>query len=255
MPIDRFLISLARDRQEQAICIILSGTGTDGALGIREIKANGGLALVQDPESAQYDGMPRSEIATGLADAVLSLESMPEVSLSYIRHAYMAQAIPPPTNLEAGHDPLTAILSLLLAKTGHDFRCYKKGSLVRRIHRRMGIARAARIEDYLALLRERDDEIRALSKDLFIGVTSFFRETEAWSAIVVQVVDPIVASYAGDGLVRVWVPGCASGQERRPIRWPSCSPKPSSGPTRASSWSSSRCKISSPIRHFRSWTW
>ncbi len=213
MPIDRFLNSLAADQHDHAIGIILSGTGSDGALGVREIKANGGMVLVQDPETAQYDGMPRSAIATGQTDAVLSLERMPEVLLSYVRHAYMAHEPPVLPGCEEGYDPLTAILSLLLAKTGHDFRCYKKGTLVRRIQRRMGITGAERVESYLDLLRERDEEVRALSKDLFIGVTSFFRETEAWTVIAEQIVAPIVAGHAGDGPVRVWVPGCATGEE------------------------------------------
>lgn len=119
----------------------------------------------------------------------------------------------PPATVETGYDPLTAILALLLAKTGHDFRCYKKGTLLRRIQRRMGITGAERSECYLDLLRERDDEVHALSKDLFIGVTSFFREDEAWSAVAEQVVAPIVAGFTGDTPVRVWVPGCATGEE------------------------------------------
>lgn len=213
MPIDRFLNSLAADQHDCAIGIILSGTGSDGALGVREIKASGGMVLVQDPETAQYDGMPRSAIATGQADAVLPLERMPEVLLSHVRHAYTDHEPPFLPSFEGGYDPLTAILSLLLAKTGHDFRFYKKSTLVRRIHRRMGITGTERVESYLDLLRERDEEVRALSKDLFIGVTSFFRETEAWAVIAEQIVAPIVAGHAGDGPVRVWVPGCATGEE------------------------------------------
>jgi two-component system CheB/CheR fusion protein len=131
MTIDRFLLSLAKDRQNQAIAIISSGSGTDGTLGIREIRANGGLVMVQDPDTAEYDGMPRSAIATGQADAVLPLERVPEVLTGYLRHPYIQPEVQSPTSLEAAQGPLNAILSLLLTKTGHDFRCYKISSKTR----------------------------------------------------------------------------------------------------------------------------
>jgi len=217
MPIDRFLNSLAKDQQNRAIAIILSGSGSgsgsDGALGIREIRANGGLVLVQDPDTAQYDGMPRSAIGTGQVDAVLPLERMPEALVGYVRHHYIQQEDQAKPGLEAAAGPLSAILTLLLTKTGHDFRCYKKGTLVRRIHRRMGITATERLEDYLELLRAPGDEAQVLSRDLFIGVTSFFRETEAWSEIADRVVTPLVTRHSGDDPIRIWVPGCATGEE------------------------------------------
>ncbi len=213
MPIDKFLYSLAADQRDQAIGIILSGSGTDGTLGVREIKAAGGMVLVQDPESAQYDGMPRSAIATGQVDAVLPLERIPEVLLNYLRHNNLDRRPGTLSDLDTGQDALTAILSLLLAKTGHDFRCYKKGTLVRRIHRRMGILGLESFDAYLQRLRERGEEVGALAKDLFIGVTSFFREAEAWTSISELAIAPIVAKHADNRPVRVWVPGCATGEE------------------------------------------
>ena len=215
MPIDRFLCSLAEDCQDHAIGIVLSGSGSDGTLGVREVKANGGMVMVQDPSTAQYDGMPRSAIATGRVDTVLAPERMPEVLVRFARHAYIEHEVQVPATPDAG-DPMVAILSLLLAKTGHDFRHYKQGTLVRRIHRRMGIAGVDCIEDYLDLLREREGEVDALAKDLFIRVTSFFRDSQAWPAIADQVVAPIVRAHTGDGPVWVWVPGCASGEDLQP---------------------------------------
>ncbi len=217
MPIDRFLVSLAADRQDQAIGLILSGTGSDGSLGLRELKAHGGLVLVQDPQTAQYDGMPRSAISTGHADAVLPLQQMPEVMLRYVRHTRDGHTASVGTNLAPGQDPLAGILALLLAKTGHDFRCYKKGTVVRRIDRRVGITGREHFGRYLDLLREDDEEVRTLSKDLFIGVTSFFRETEAWAAVAERSVprflarglgrrEPSLADMAQQALVETFAP-------------------------------------------------
>ena len=217
MPIDRFLVSLAADRQDQAIGLILSGTGSDGSLGLRELKAHGGLVLVQDPQTAQYDGMPRSAISTGHADAVLPLQQMPEVMLRYVRHTRDGHTASVGTNLAPGQDPLAGILALLLAKTGHDFRCYKKGTVVRRIDRRVGITGREHFGRYLDLLREDDEEVRTLSKDLFIGVTSFFRETEAWATVAERSVphflarglgrrEPSLADMAQQALVETFAP-------------------------------------------------
>ena len=138
-PIDGFLRSLAEYQQERAICIILSGTGSDGTLGLKAIKAEGGLVMAQSPDTAEHDGMPRSAIATGLVDYVLPVEQMPAALLEYVEHAHLRGA-PIPVPADTRHDPLHTILALLCTREGHDFRCYKKAMLLRRIQRRrMGL--------------------------------------------------------------------------------------------------------------------
>ena len=143
-PIDGFLRSLAEYQQERAICIIVSGTGSDGTLGLKAIKAEGGLVMVQSPDTAEHDGMPRS---TGLVDYVLPVEQMPAALLEYVEHAHLRGA-PISVSADPRHDPLHPILALLCTREGHDFRCYKKAILLRRIQRRMGLNRIAAIGDY-----------------------------------------------------------------------------------------------------------
>jgi two-component system CheB/CheR fusion protein len=213
VPIDFFFRSLADDQQERAIGIILSGTGSDGTLGAREIKAAGGMVMVQDPDSAQYDGMPRSAIAAGVADYVLPVEKMPEMLVGYVQHWYVHGAVASPPVAEKAPDDLATILGLLRARVKYDFSCYKKGTLTRRIQRRMGLQHIAEMGEYLARLRQDKEEVTALYKDLLIGVTNFFREGEAWQVLEKQVIDPLVDEHDADAPIRVWVAGCATGEE------------------------------------------
>ncbi|MGH2400828.1 MAG: CheR family methyltransferase, partial [bacterium] len=211
-PIDGFLRSLAEYQQERAICIILSGTGNDGTLGLKAIKAEGGLVIAQSPDTAEHDGMPRSAIATGLVDYVLSVEQMPAALLEYVEHAQLRGApIPVPSGTRP--DSLHAILALLSTREEHDFRFYKKPMLMRRIQRRMGLNRIAAIDDYYRYLRDTPAELKALAKDLLIGVTEFFREPEAWAVLEQEVVPQLVAAKHPEGPLRVWVTGCATGEE------------------------------------------
>jgi two-component system, chemotaxis family, CheB/CheR fusion protein len=211
MPVDQFLRSLAADEHERAIGIVLSGTGTDGALGLKEIKAAGGMTMAQRPETAQFDGMPRSAIATGGVDHVLAVEEMPAALLRYLRHAYVAETPVPPERDTVGE--LGAILAILRTRMRLDFGCYKKSMLRRRILRRMSLRHVARMADYVAELRTDGKELRALGEDLLINVTSFFRDPLAWQVLEHEVIGPLVdAKKPGEG-VRVWVPGCASGEE------------------------------------------
>ncbi|MDQ3583079.1 MAG: PAS domain S-box protein [Pseudomonadota bacterium] len=211
-PIDGFLRSLAEYQQERAICIIFSGTGSDGTLGLKAIKAEGGLVMVQSPDTAEHDGMPRSAIATGLVDYVLPVEEMPAALLEYVEHAHLRGA-PIPVPADPRHDPLHTILALLCTREGHDFRCYKKAMLLRRIQRRMGLNHIAAIGDYGQYLGDTPAELKALAKDLLIGVTEFFREPEAWAVLEAEVIPKLVAAKHPEAPLRVWVTGCATGEE------------------------------------------
>jgi two-component system CheB/CheR fusion protein len=215
--IDSFLRSLAEDQKERAIGIVFSGTGSHGTRGLREIKAAGGLIMAQAPESADYDQMPRAVIATGLVDYVLPPEAMPEALIKYARHAYVNRVPEAAAPEETAPEHLNRILALLRARTKHDFRAYRKNMLMRRVQRRMGLCHIDRLADYLEHLRDQGDEVRALSRDLLIGVTGFFREPEAFQVLAQRVLPELVQRSGrrgeGDRPIRVWVPGCATGEE------------------------------------------
>lgn len=213
LPIDYFFRSLAEVRGERSIGIVLSGTGSDGTLGIKEIKAAGGMAMVQKAASAEYDGMPRSAIATGMVDYVLPIDEMPDRLLRYVHHPYLEPKNRQPDLSESAPDHFKSILSLMQVHTDHDFRCYKKATLNRRIHRRMGLRQIEKLDDYLRLLRENEAELHLLIKDLLIGVTRFFREPDSWKMIVNSVLTPLIESKTVDEPLRAWIPGCATGEE------------------------------------------
>jgi two-component system CheB/CheR fusion protein len=210
--IDVFLRSLAWDLQEKAICIVLSGTGSHGTLGLKAVKANGGMAMVQDPRTAEYDRMPRSAVATGLADYVVPVEQMPEALVGYVQHFYVNGDRSKEEHLD-GQDQLNAVVAVLRAHTKYDFRSYRKRMLVRRVERRMGLNHLDKLDAYLAFLREHPDEIKQLSRDLLISVTSFYRDPEAYKVLQAEVIGPLVESKQPDDAIRVWVPGCATGEE------------------------------------------
>ena len=212
MPIDHFMRSLAEDLRERAICIILSGTGTEGTLGVRAVKEQGGMAMVQEPATAPHESMPRSAISTQLVDFILPVEEMPGVLVRYAKHPY----VDGPSKPEAAPktpDHLAAILGVIKARTHQDFRSYKKSTLTRRIERRMGLNHILDADDYVEYLRGNQKEVTQLFKDLLIGVTGFFRESEAWEALAKQVIPSLVAKCAADSPIRIWVPGCSTGEE------------------------------------------
>jgi two-component system, chemotaxis family, CheB/CheR fusion protein len=211
-PIDFFFRTLAEDRQERAIGIILSGTGSDGTLGLKEIKAAGGMTLVQDPGTAQHDGMPRSAIAHDAADLVLAVEQMPKALLKYAQHPYLAVAEPTPA-VEQVTDDLSRILTLVRTRLRFDFTGYKTGTLGRRVRRRMGIRHVERLPDYLRLLRGDPGELKALFKDLLICVTRFFRDPDAWHYLEEQVLPSLMREREAAAPVRAWVAGCGTGEE------------------------------------------
>ncbi len=212
--IDHFFRSLAADQQEQSIGIVLSGTGTGGTLGLRAIKSEGGTVLVQSPETAGYDGMPRSAIETGLADEVLAPEEMPQVLVKYAHRPHRAPVSRPEARPSTAESDVTAIVTLLRARTKRDFRGYKRGTLRRRIERRMALEQIAGLPAYLDYLRTHPGEADQLSKDLLIGVTSFFRDPQAFAELAAKVLAKLVAERERDDApIRIWVPGCATGEE------------------------------------------
>jgi PAS domain S-box-containing protein len=213
VPIDFFFRSLAEEQHERAIGIILSGTGTDGTLGVREIKAAGGMVMVQRPETTQFDGMLRSAVGSGVVDYVLPIEEMPQVLIRYIQHWYVNGECAPSLATETAPDHLKTIVGLLRTRMKYDFSCYKKGTLTRRVQRRMGLSHIEGMSEYVQLLRQKEEEITALYKDLLIGVTNFFREPPSWLALAEHVLSPLVDEHDGDSAIRVWVPGCATGEE------------------------------------------
>ncbi|WP_353568596.1 chemotaxis protein CheB [Haloferula sargassicola] len=208
--IDHFFFSLAEACGPRAICVVLSGLGADGSRGLRAVKAAGGLTIAADPEQAAFDGMPRSAIATGLADFVLPVEKIPRVLKQCAEHPYVARGGEEPAGNGEG---LETVFSLLRARTGHDFRSYKPGTVRRRIGRRMGICHVESLRDYLEVLRRDSGEVRALFQDLLIGVTSFFRDPESWEVLEKEVLEPLIRDLPAGEPLRVWVPGCSSGEE------------------------------------------
>jgi chemotaxis methyl-accepting protein methylase/signal transduction histidine kinase len=212
LPIDQLFRSLGQDQRERAIGIILSGTGSDGAVGLKEIVAHGGIVLVQAPEFAQFDGMPRSAIATGLVAHVLPIAKMPRVLLRYARHAYVRKPRLTPSGSRAGN-PISKILALVEAGHGQSFTGYKQAMLTRRIERRMGLLNIDKLDDYAKRLRRNAAEVAALRKDLLIGVTEFFRDREAWEALDADVLRPLIASKKPGEPIRAWVAGAGTGEE------------------------------------------
>ncbi|HSR13659.1 MAG TPA: CheR family methyltransferase, partial [Thermodesulfobacteriota bacterium] len=211
MPVDLFLKSLAAECGEAAAGIILSGTGTDGTLGIRLIKERAGLTVAQAPDSARHAGMPNSAIGSGLVDYVLPPREMPERLVQYFKHPAAFRKEPGKEGKKEP-DPLHLILAFLNKHTRQDFSLYKENTLVRRIERRMTVIRARDASDYLKLLNENPHEARTLFQELLIGVTSFFRDPEAFGFLKEQVL-PELVSQEDAGPLRVWIPGCSTGEE------------------------------------------
>ena len=220
--IDTFFRSLATDQQDRAICAVLAGAGTDGSMGLRAIKEHGGMALTartdeRDPASQgallAQDSMPQAAAATGLADHVVAVEEMPELAVGYAQH--LDRLAQDGGDLEARlRETLPAICHHIRERTDHDLRHYKSATLLRRIQRRMQALRIADPGDYVARLVSAPEEIDSLHRDILIGVTSFFRDPDAFKALEQHVVPDLVSRAEQSGrAVRVWVPGCGSGEE------------------------------------------
>ncbi len=211
MPIDAFLRSLAEDQGERAVGIILSGTGTDGTLGLRAILGAGGVTLVQEPANAKYDGMPASAIQAGYATHILAAEAMPATLLAGARNLVEHRRPPLPAPTPAGG--INRVLALLRSATGHDFSLYKKSTISRRIERRMAQHDLVDIEIYHRYLKEHPPEVQLLFRELLINVTSFFRDPEAFAALKQDILPLQLDGKPEDYVFRVWVAGCASGEE------------------------------------------
>ncbi len=213
-PIDHFLRTLAATHDGHAIGVILTGTGSDGTLGIREVKEKGGLVIVQDPNEAEYDGMPQSAIATGLADLVLPVAEIP-AAIRRIARTQPEVTIPADgAELDRGQLPtMQSIFSLLRAQTGRDYSHYKTSTTMRRISRRMQLNYTDTLSAYLQKLREYPDEIRALSDDLLITVTNFFRDADVFQGLEKDVIPKLFEGKKFRQAVRVWSVGCATGEE------------------------------------------
>lgn len=213
MPIDFFLRSLAADQGERAICVILSGTGSDGTLGLRAIHGGGGISVVQNPATAKYGGMPQSAIDTGLADYVLPPEKIPAQLLSYIQHTYPRRKKQEDIYKQRAGTTLQKILNLIRQQTGHDFSFYKKNTINRRIERRMNVLEIEDDATYLRFLQEHPEEVNLLFKEMLINVTSFFRDKEAFQLLKEKILPDLLMSRPQGYSLRVWVPGCATGEE------------------------------------------
>ena len=214
--IDLFFRTLADAYGKDAVGVVLSGTGADGTLGLRRIKELGGFAIAQDPGEAEYDLMPRSAIDTGLVDLILPAAEMPGRLLALGEGAQRLQL---PAEEEEKPAPETApeevrgVLALLRQRTGHDFTQYKLPTLLRRIMRRVQVHGLADIRSYLKFLRDHPEEVPALLRDLLITVTNFFRDREAFEWLYREVVPKLFAGKGVNDQIRVWVVGCATGEE------------------------------------------
>jgi two-component system CheB/CheR fusion protein len=219
MPIDSFLRTLAEAQGSKAIGVILSGTASDGTLGVKAIKAEGGIAFAQDPGSAAYDGMPRSAIASGCVDLVLPPERIAQELSRLSHHPYMItppreeRADEPMPSLEKGKDGLQTVLALLRKASGTDFSAYKPATIKRRIARRMALVHVEKLEAYARYLEGHPDEVQALHQDCLITVTSFFRDPEALQVLCDEILPRLLKDRPPGAPIRVWVPGCATGEE------------------------------------------
>lgn len=212
LPIDHFFRSLADDLHENAIGVILSGMGSDGTLGLRAIKENAGLTVVQEPEGAKFDSMPRSAIDAGLADIVAPVEMLPGRIVDFLKR--IPGVIPPKQALENKiQSGLEKIVILLRDRTGNDFSVYKKNTLYRRIERRMGLHQIDTMANYIRHLRENPQELDLLFKELLIGVTNFFRDPAVWEYLKTKAIPALLAEYPAGKNLRAWVPACSTGEE------------------------------------------
>ena len=215
MPIDFFMNSLAEKYGERAVAVILSGTGSDGSVGVKAVSENGGLVIAQEPDEASYPGMSLSAIATGAVNLVLPVAKIPRALISYATHAYVTGPRVAAAAAKEGEEDkkFQDLITLLRERTERDFTHYKKATLLRRTQRRMAVAGIEDIDDYIRLLRQNSHELDLLTKDLLIHVTGFFRDPPAFAALAKIVIPELVRQRKDDQPIRVWVPGCSTGEE------------------------------------------
>ncbi len=208
-PIDQFFHSLA-DQHGDGVAVVLTGAGSDGAAGAKAVKEAGGLVLVQDPSEAEYPSMPRSALATGLADIVAPVH---ELACQLVDLLKLKTNIPAETLASSDEEPLKRILAYLRSRTGHDFLRYKRSTIYRRLTRRLQVRKAGTLDEYLDLLKRKPEEVQSLFHDLLISVTTFFRDPAAFESLAHNVIAKLFDVEEPPGPLRVWVPGCASGEE------------------------------------------
>ncbi|MGA9045731.1 chemotaxis protein CheB [Sulfuricurvum sp.] len=214
MAIDFFFSSLAQDQREHSIGIILTGTGSDGTQGLRAIKSEGGMVMVQEPTSAEYDGMPRSAVATGLVDYELPLSEMPSQLMNYVTHLLgNPNSSVLPEQEKERESALKKIFILLRTHTGHDFSQYKPSTIYRRVERRMVVHKIETIHKYVQFLQQKPVEIEELFRDLLIGVTKFFRDPETFAILKERIIPKLFEDKPAGSTIRVWSSGCSSGEE------------------------------------------
>jgi len=215
-PINTFFTALAEDQGENAVCVILSGYGSDGTQGLKAIKEHGGFALAQaGGDETALLGMPSSAVSTGLVDEVMAVETMPARLLDYQQHLNKIRNRKEPDDGTGGDvaEYLTTICTLLRTRLGHDFSGYKDKTRIRRIQRRMRVLRIESVPEYVERLRKDPDQLALLFRDLLIGTTGFFRDPEAFAALESVVIPKLFEKKKNDGQIRIWVAGCATGEE------------------------------------------
>ena len=213
LPIDIFFRSLALDQQKNAIGIILSGTGSDGALGVRAIKEYGGMTMVQDNRSAKFDGMPRSSISTGMIDYIKSSPELAKELINFVKHPFVSQNSNIEYILDTKKDHLETILSILHAEKGVDFSNYKKNTIIRRLEKRISINRFEKIEEYVRFLKDNPKETNTLFNELLIGVTRFFRDETSFAILQKIVIPQLFKELEDKKEIRIWVTACSTGEE------------------------------------------
>jgi two-component system CheB/CheR fusion protein len=213
LPFDFLLRSLAASHGTRTVCVVLSGTGADGSLGLQAVQAAGGLIIAEAPEEAEYEGMPRSAIQTGDVDLVLKIQAIPQAIADWVKTGFPA-AIAKSDHL-TDNGSLAEIIALLRDTSSHDFTLYKPGTLERRIARRMAMATIPErdMAHYLDILRQDRKELDLLTKDLLINVTNFFRDPAVFETLAKDFVPDLVRSHKADQTLRVWVAGCSTGEE------------------------------------------
>lgn len=211
LPIDFFFKAIADDQHERAIGVILSGMGSDGTKGLRAIKANAGLALVQSPDTAKFDAMPQSVIDEGLADIIAPPQELWQQIFSFLQ-VLTHTPTEPITSVNA-QNALEQVILLLRERVGNNFSLYKKNTIYRRIERRMGLHQIEAIVDYVHYLRENPQEVELLFKELLIGVTNFFRDPEVWDLLKTKAMPALLDQYPAGKELRAWVPACSTGEE------------------------------------------
>ncbi len=213
LPIDQFFKSLARDYGEKAVAIVLSGTGSDGSRGICDVHAAGGLVIVQSEETAKFDGMPKSAVETGMFDLIMPPAEIGKTLGRYVARPIRSELVAEADRLEVNEPALKKLLRLLREVHGIDFSVYKQPTVLRRIERRLIMSETQDLDEYVERVGKNPDELQAIYRDLLIGVTQFFRDREAFDLLEEQVLPELLQQHPADQEFRVWIAGCATGEE------------------------------------------